>query len=1179
MDKIIGVLKFSPHTLEGITLSPLLTFAPGYTSGVGFTFGIPMARLDSSLEGGYTDATVFLPLPQPTWRSNPREFVDGEDLLDPGRLVYGSLPQNPTDPKPAIPTHHFATSWIVPSSTLSTPSNLEGIVCNYNVLDPRYKSTEEFKNPPLVSTGPFVFGMNRGAIDTINAKQANVSIDMQIESSAPSFLYENTTPQQLITTGYGLSPVELSSTTESVGYRFLAHPGRPWVAEDIGSMYMSMISKSNVDTIPDRRLHVVRGSLGILYEGDSSGYVKRSPAKMARRTFFSDQKETSQSAVSIEALSNFLRFNSAKNTDSTFTTSNGATGNTSNLYEIESIQGLTLSIYTGATGAGTPIVTQFLNFSTKLDVSFYRIESTQNASLCVSGYSVGLDTDQTLPMRPSIPVFTRGQCATFPRLTGINFVQSIFSYPAILPGSLGKDQTVTDGTESLVSAPRIMRHHFSSHSGAKANTLFNVDALDIAFPQASVGPAISQVSAPATDTVSAFSRIRNRSVEGLSAIAASCVLSGKLRNETLASASGNLSGETSATGLQYRPVVSMWDPVFGSRGGTAAIVTPNRPGGYRVVQFLRQQNGSYEYARTSISNSFSFIKQSSEPLSALASAEAARFLHTHFLEGVDNQLWTVPKGSLIEWGRKLRRYARLVETAARGTPSAPNGDHSPEWPGLEKEVIQKATNALWSAVSSALTIGVRPDFEHSEQAYIAYSSNALEYKKGEPVKPLTVASKKWQQFHYDRSYSEHIEEPYVADKLLWGGFTNQLSYELYRWAYVNPQLPNFGSQLCGIQAENYRQFGNHARLPWKNSHFSEYSQHHFSWGHIFYAAYVALRYGGAGISSEVLNFLTNPSPPTGTREPFPLLQALLDVVAMPGSSGKGVVAPSATDQTYRTFPPHRCFDPFEGRSYSTGVFSSKGQLTHRHSATEAIAAYEAAMFLLLEVTRRSGGQPPESLVGLVYDHNGFPAAAAVAAVSEATESTTSDGSSAHHATSSKTLSVTEEGFLTSNTVASGTYLLKSAVHERALYNMYTLAPSCMAGAADHRETHSIFIGATGTTSSVGFTGSVLFSEWKEYPPITSNTLITTIPKKNLLSKNLKAQSKTFLSDLILSANPIEEETTPLKTVSQCLNFVPALTFGGTTGTAFGPLSQYSETESYYTTLEWFKHFGTKLSTV
>lgn len=306
------------------------------------------------------------------------------------------------------------------------------------------------------------------------------------------------------------------------------------------------------------------------------------------------------------------------------------------------------------------------------------------------------------------------------------------------------------------------------------------------------------------------------------------------------------------------------------------------------------------------------------------------------------------------------------------------------------------------------------------------------------------------QLRYDRL---HVEDT-PATRSIWGGMTTRLSHELRRWALVltdagdapdvsavpyvsvGGPTPTRNGTNVSSSAKNWIrviQLSNLDRAPSAQlralaiphqSNFSYYSDHLRSLGYLFYAASVALRYGGSvtdadftgykkptTVREDMQTFLLSTTPEVylpasaeATRAelqtpvpPMPLLQLLLEIVGPPsdyqlrvergqtpseafrdagGFTARGVIAPIPTSgsgrtQQTRSYPPHRQFDVYHGHSWSSGPTAPFHAML-QESPTECAVSYLGAYRLLNELTSPLFATPSaireihQTLLGYIY---------------------------------------------------------------------------------------------------------------------------------------------------------------------------------------------------------------------
>lgn len=183
------------------------------------------------------------PIPFP---DAPREFsvLAPNNHSDPGRMIAGSLPVHPHASIPAIPTHHFASSFYRQHGAESAPISAIAI-------------PPGIYNPSPVVTGPFV-----AALQPDSLGRAAMRLRIVSEADANLLTLDDTT---------GLT-VKYDSVPLVGGATLAANDGYPWIVESISPLSIGLISNSPSDTSHStRRCSLVRGVTSVLYRGDVEG--------------------------------------------------------------------------------------------------------------------------------------------------------------------------------------------------------------------------------------------------------------------------------------------------------------------------------------------------------------------------------------------------------------------------------------------------------------------------------------------------------------------------------------------------------------------------------------------------------------------------------------------------------------------------------------------------------------------------------------------------------------------------------------------------------------------------------------------------------------------------------------------------------------------------------------------
>lgn len=194
------------------------------------------------------------------WQTNPCELRPGDYShpvrSDPGRMTEcgGLIPTGLSSATPAIPTHHFATPWMLQKSAFQPIKSITDMLDRTIVS----KHNDIPLIPPTICTGPFVC-----RLEPDPHANACMKLMVTVEYEAGIDIVENV----------GSTSVRYSSAGN--GAVFLANEGHPWAIYDVTSMTVVMHSSSGGDrNKSDRFVHLSRGVLSLVYVGDREGIVK-----------------------------------------------------------------------------------------------------------------------------------------------------------------------------------------------------------------------------------------------------------------------------------------------------------------------------------------------------------------------------------------------------------------------------------------------------------------------------------------------------------------------------------------------------------------------------------------------------------------------------------------------------------------------------------------------------------------------------------------------------------------------------------------------------------------------------------------------------------------------------------------------------------------------------------------
>lgn len=972
----------------------------------------------------------------------PRKFNTTDDSRDVGRFV-----EDENDRQFPIPTQHFAQLWFSPT-VITTAIETIDVINNKTIFNQHVDTSDTLHTIPI-SVGPFVLYMSQG----------NKDVYISLEHMANKYIISN---------GDYLEFKYEQDFKESqfYGYKISANVGYPWIVEDIGTMYISLYSKSINANIPDRRLHICLGSVGIAYEGDESaitqfnsniGICKIGVENFNLTTFNENsltdillRKNNKTLSSILDYATKFIYYVGGSPTIITPT----------DMKTFKVVGSLSDTSFTIKYDAVTVINVETVIFGDNTDTNFFTIDNTGGTVLNSVYYNVptGL-AHLNLEHTQHLPTKTKSWCLTSPSDSWI------FTDDNNLP------------SHTKYAASRILRHRFE-----KERVVYNVDIRDVFFPE--------NIEIVLSDKDFVLNSI-NKQLNGLSIYGREVIEQNK-----------HYKSFPEYTSVPFNLVVGMWQSSFGNK--IAAKTTFVYSNGFEkdVKQFKLNST------KLELSYSFAPIHHQNVnfklPVSTSQEAEeAAQTLSDNFITGADNVLWNSPNMPLLLLCKRLRRYARLIEISASYLRK--NSEHMPEWSATRAQIIEDAVNHLWIAVKKILNGGVGLELVGDDTLEVSYSADSNEQDK-----PFSEIVNKWQHLKYDKHF---------------GGFTNSVSFELYKWAILDNTDRNKAIQLSGITNTDYATIITNGTLAQiKNFvEFSDYEYHHFVVGYVCYFCYVVLKYGGKTHFDDVIYYLTTLSPPSGseTHEPYPLLQLILDIAANSGPKGQGVVAPATTDGVVRRFPPHRCFDVFDGRSFMTGIGMGRGFITYRGSSSESIACYEGVVKFLSELKHWNGGSLPKIMSGLISENVPRFILDSEMAQLLATNTELNDFDKTNYLT------------LTFN------------VSKKQVYPLY--------GSLDSRE--QVVIESNGT----------IIGEHEIYPYgvfVTSESLLSLVPKKQHQDGNVLANTRGLIDSGFTTGKN-------WYIFSQFLNYIPS-------GADFSPstdLTKYTTTECYETTKEWFKHFN------
>lgn len=209
-----------------------------------------LLRLDDEIFVSPIQAGPFTQLQNLSgWRNAPTEFQPGDPShplrTDPGRFSRGTLTGDPSHR--AIPTHHFATPWMLNKFARASPPSVITPQSPYPLL------------PGVISTGPFV-------LDLQPDPQGNACMRLliTIEMEAEAMFHE------------GCSDMFVEYAAANNGWVILANANNPWTIEDWSELSVTLYSgpiQNSRNSVP-RRVYITKNLLSLVYEGDRVAIIK-----------------------------------------------------------------------------------------------------------------------------------------------------------------------------------------------------------------------------------------------------------------------------------------------------------------------------------------------------------------------------------------------------------------------------------------------------------------------------------------------------------------------------------------------------------------------------------------------------------------------------------------------------------------------------------------------------------------------------------------------------------------------------------------------------------------------------------------------------------------------------------------------------------------------------------------
>jgi len=912
-----------------------------------------------------------------------------QNLDNPGRFADGSgfIPTTSVsdDTLRAVPTSHFAESWIMSSEALNA----------------RGGELDEFTPglaPQPFCTGPFVFWMKPG----LNGEACG-KIDISVEAEAP-VVYDETPGGFRIL--YDESYIEDVAPVISL----YSYPFHPWAVEDISPLYIILVSSSpDGNTDLDRKVHICRGVMSILIRNPpqtASSFIRRStPASSVRKVYTKSfsclEGEKMVMSTPSSALSDFLASSLLSNGDIKLI---GTTDPTPSTVDLVS------QAVGGSTGEG--FSTSSMKISTYIDDGELSFRHTFPSSVVTryaivefgEGFVVGLE----IPTAPGTTseisyVYEFGDpilvSTTDPPDCKAVALKLTVTIAAILENPINLLQPPPSVSVTIVSERPVCDYvstdscPLSPESGSPLSRTLNRLVYPIVgrasniiwypetLPDSSGCPTYGSLGLPITK--SEFSgRISAPAKLGYS-------YAGTTNGQTVVKFTINV--EDLPNQNTKSAIIGFWDPVVDA--GSSGVMTTTRPSGYRVETFeFNAETNEYVYSRcipVGVENIAPDTIYTSGIVPDALSNEIALKLKTWFLEAEDGvRLWNSPinASSIREWGRGIFRYARMIEMASRGVRGGTSASST-----VAAGIVERSADAIWAGARQILGPGLPYQYQTSlpeGNTKIVYPLEGVLVKNIENVNnenittDFTISTSNWNQLRYDRGHSDvgggHSGLPprSIFNRSVWGGFTSNQARELDLWCMVRepsvvdnpPSVAGYSrlavTRLAAFVPKNsstsltpdgsfdlYSKKGGSASSPDTDEHafstdegFSEYVNHHLHYGYLLYAIYISAKYGSRTTINSIKEFIsTSRVNSIQTDEPFPILQVILDIASPPGTDSKGVIIPAAlsADGVPRAYPPARGFDPFDGHSRGGG----RGRV-HQTFVSEAMLCYHSVWKLL-----------------------------------------------------------------------------------------------------------------------------------------------------------------------------------------------------------------------------------------
>jgi hypothetical protein len=832
-------------------------------------------RLDGSLK--YRDASGYIrPLPPPQWPTAPREFSHAAGSLnhtDPGRLAPGLLPAFSGDiGKSAFPTHHFAKAWLLQLSAISGPLNATA----------SHPSTL-YAGP--VVTGPWVFqlspGLDGAACMMLHATVESEAAVEYVETDAGAY-------------------VHYAYEESRNGAVFIANEGSPWVVEDFGELYITLVSYPTTTVGRSvRRVYICQGMASIGYEGDlggisiagkDSGDPARlvAPAAVRRFTRRFNGLSSSPDGVTVAtpsnadfalspkigtvltdaALNEFLRLRMLASDPHVFifgyrdeTTGDAVFADQTSVTTVSTMSSADLVAVSDFNTAATSFFQTFgvdgsavsltgnppSIFASVLEMigfSTHELTSSIDVTLLVSKFPVGSIAQ------------TGGSVVT----EGFDFynnkIVSTIRFTAVIGGT---DMSLSVTTSNIWSkeAPALKpvvpicsrtlpTFTPGASSSAKTEAVISLDPTSYGMPtNISAIPSIA-----AKKLFYNFDGTTNsKPITNFYVPSTQLIAGGATPSTVAAPAFGAL---------------RFWDPILGADSTPPDIITISRPSGFRILEassLVGEAGEGITFTRQTAPTLGTNLRDSLYTgLSASDISEIEEELRIVFNDPATDEakaVWSQPfVGTMAEWGRRAYRYARMIEMLARGDPASyPSGvSNIPETASL-------ASANLWVGLKRILTFGVDIGYAPTSGSI---STLKVVYPNSSEFTGRTFDEhvRQWSHLKYDRGSATSIASFHSP----WGGFTSHVDGEMYRWGvvvdstgvplYPGGSLSNYTTEpdtadgkkvLCVAEMHTLVRDPtaaavNDIRVP--TDGFGFFANHHHAFGYLIHAAFVALRYGG-----------------------------------------------------------------------------------------------------------------------------------------------------------------------------------------------------------------------------------------------------------------------------------------------------------------------------------------------